>query len=603
MLNVECSITKRIVICDLEANGLEPTKIWCIVCIDIDTLEEFIFKKENLNDFIKFNNTVSTYIGHNFISYDLFALTSILLCNVAKTSVVDTLVISRLFNPIRAGGHSLENFGKLLGSLKLEHENWDEYSEEMLQRCIQDTRLTLKVYNHLLNEGKDFSKESIRLEHEVQYVLEIQRRNGFYIDQEKALSIRTECLLKMKEIEKEIEVNFRPQPKPIREVKIRYKKDGNLSSIGLRNFMDTDIVGDFTTIEYEKFNLSSPTQVVKRMESYGWKPIQFNKPTKQMLSRGVGQGTPSICEENINTLPPTAPQSAKSIGTYLMCKNRANLVEQWFKALGNDGRVRGTMFSVGAITHRCAHINPNMGNIPSIEPGKYGIDGRYGFECREVFTVDNQETRRLVGVDAKAIQLRILAHYINDPAYTDAMVNGDPHTYNQQAAGLDTRARAKTFIYAFVLGAGDKKLGQIIEGTKADGKDLRERFLENMPGLKKLRKTCEEDARQGWMRGIDGRRIPVKSAHFALSSYLQGGEAVIMKRALVTSYNRIKEYKLDAMPVAFVHDEFQTDCHKDVAEQVGCIQIEAIRNAGKYYKLNCPMDGEMKIGTNWSMCH
>ena len=202
----------------------------------------------------------------------------------------------------------------------------------------------------------------------------------------------------------------------------------------------------------------------------------------------------------------------------------------------------------------------------------------------------------------------IFSHYKlsclgNDSDYIDAVVNGDPHSYNQQAAGLDTRARAKTFIYAFLLGAGDYKLGKIVEGTTADGKALRERFLSNMPGLKKLRLQCEEDARRGYMIGLDGRCIPIKSAHFALSSYLQGGEAVIMKAAYVESYNRFKREKLDAMTVAFVHDEFQTECHKDITERVGNIHIEAIRNTTKLFNLNCPMDGEARVGLTWAECH
>ena len=589
---------------DIEADGLNPTRIWCIVAIDYDTFEEFYFKEETLNDFISFSTRINCYIGHNFIGYDLFVLNKLLLLGIKLRDIVDTVVLSRLFNPVRVGGHSLENFGKLFNSPKLEHEDWSKYSEEMLQRCIQDTRLTVRLYSLLLNEGKGFSERSIRLEHATQYILEEQKRHGFFIDVQKALAIRIECLSKMSEIEQDIEVSFKPQPKPIRLVHPKIKKDNTLSVVGLKGFNLNEVEGDFTLIDYEKFNLSSPTQVVKRMERYGWKPTVFNKPTTQMSARGQIQGSPSICEENINTLPDTAPKSAKNIGTYLMCKSRANLVDQWFKALGNDNRIHGTVFSTGAITHRCGHINPNMANIPSLDPeGKKGLEGRFGYECREVFTVEDKENRRLVGVDAKAIQLRVLAHYVNDSDYIDAVVNGDPHSYNQQAAGLDTRARAKTFIYAFLLGAGDYKLGKIVEGTTADGKALRERFLSNMPGLKKLRLQCEEDARRGYMIGLDGRCIPIKSAHFALSSYLQGGEAVIMKAAYVESYNRFKREKLDAMTVAFVHDEFQTECHKDITERVGNIHIEAIRNTTKLFNLNCPMDGEARVGLTWAECH
>lgn len=592
---------------DLEANGLNPDRIWCIVAIDYDTTEEFYFKEETLNDFIQFATRINYCIGHNFIGYDWGVLNKCLRQGLlTRGQIIDTVVLSRLFNPVRNGGHSLENFGVLFNSAKIEHEDWSQYSEEMLQRCIQDTRLTVKLYSYLLNEGKVFSKMSIQLEHSVQFILEEQKRFGFYIDTEKAMQIRIECLSKMSEIEQDIATSFKPKPKPLRLVTPKIKKDGNYSTVGLRNFNLNEIGGSFTLIEYEKFNLGSPKQVVERMEGYGWKPVVFNKPSALMQAKGIKQGSPNICEENINTLPDTAPKSAKSISTYLMCKNRANLVEQWFKAIGNDNRIHGTMFATGAITNRCAHINPNMGNIPSLDPDKFGIEGRYGYECREAFTVADTINRRLVGVDAKAIQLRVLAHYIDDPDYTDALVNGDPHTFNQKILGFtsaDGRARAKTFIYAFLLGAGDYKLGKIVDGTTKDGKELRERFLSSMTGLKQLRLQCEDDARRGYMIGLDGRLIPVKSAHFALSSYLQGGEAVIMKAALVMWYNKVKQLKLDAMPVAFVHDEFQIECHKDIALQVGDIVIESIRNTGKLFNLNCPMDGEAKIGLSWAGTH
>lgn len=601
-------------IIDIETDSLNPTKIWCIVCKDISSGSIHTFKEETLQDFNQFNNSTNHYIAHNGIGYDIPNLNRLLGCNIKNSQVTDTVVLSRLFNPTRLGGHSLENFGKLLRFPKGEFNNFSQYSDEMLKYCIQDVELTYKVYNYLMQEGRDFSPQCIKLEHSIQYILQRQKDKGFYLDQDKAYTIRQECLKVTKAIEFEIEEHFRPKPTLIRHVKPKTNKDGSLSKVGLNqidNALEV-VVGEYSLIEYVPFNMSSPSQVVGRMEAYGWKPVVFNKPTAQMKARGINRGTPKICPENIDTLPDTAPLAAKRISTYLMCSSRAKLVDGWFQALGEDGRVHGTVFGVGANTHRMAHISPNMANIPSLvfnKDGtpKAGVDGRFGFDCRDCFTVDDVNNRRLVGVDAKAIQLRVFAHYVNDAAYTDVMVNGDVHQFNREALGLgdvlDGRAIAKTFIYAFLLGGGDAKLGQIVGGNARDGTALRALFMDRIKGIKKLKDQNEEDARKGYFIGLDGRRLPIKSAHFALSSYLQGGESVIMKMAYVDWFNRVNRLKLDAYGVAIVHDEFQVDSHKDVAEQVGNIIIDSIRETTRTLSLNCPMDGEAKIGVSWSQAH
>ena len=599
-------------IVDIEADDLIPTRIWCIVCKDILTGTMYKFKGDTLNDFRPFTRQVDSWIAHNGIAYDIPALNRLLNTEIKASTVEDTLVMSRLFNPTRSGGHSLESFGSFLNFPKGEFNDFSKYSDEMLKYCEQDVEVTDKVYHYLKREGKDFSPESIRLEHSVQYILEQQKLNGFNLNQEKAVDTRAACLQIMQDIEVQVAKDFKPKVKAVRLVVPKYKKDGSLSIVGLKVLDNPlEVVGGvFTLIEYVEFNLGSPKQVVERMVEYGWKPTVFNKPTPNMQLAGIKRGSPKVCEENINTLPSTAPIIAKKIGTYLMCKSRANFIEQWFSALGSDGRVHGTVFGVGANTHRMAHIAPNMATIPSVifnkegEPIK-GVEGRFGFDCRSCFIVGNK--RKLVGIDAKAIQLRVFAHYVNDPEYTDAMVNGDPHAFNRDALGLpktvEGRAIAKTFIYAFLLGGGDPKLGEIVNGNARDGAALRARFMDRITGVKKLKQQNEEDARNGYIIGLDGRRLPIKSAHFALSSYLQGGEAVIMKAALVNWYNRVKRLKLDAMPVAMVHDEFQIDCAEEIAGQVGEIVVDSIRGTTKTFNLNCPMDGEASVGKDWASTH
>lgn len=602
------------VIVDIEADSLTPTKIWCIVCLDISTNTFHEFYGETLKDFKNFSTQVDKFIAHNGVCYDIPVLNRLLNCNIKLNQVIDTLVLSRLFNVTRTGGHSLRNFGQLFRFPKQEFNDFSKFSLEMLKYCRQDVLLTKKVYDFLLVEGEGFSSDCIQIEHSIQHILQKQKENGFYLDQEKASQLRETCLAIMKEIEFEVEQNFKPKVSLIRTVKPKYKADGSMSTVGLNRFENPleTVGGEFSLIEYVPFNMSSPKQVVERMYEYGWKPVVFNNPSPIMKRKGIKRGSPKVCEENINTLPDSAPKVAKRIGTYLMCANRAKLVEQWFNSLGSDGRVHGDVIGVGANTHRMAHIMPNMANVPSVsfkDDGhpKLGLDGRFGFECRDCFTVQDSINRTLIGVDAKAIQLRILAHYVNNKEFTDAMINGDIHQFNREALGLGSvtngRAIAKTFIYAFLLGAGDPKLGSIVGGTTKDGAILRAKFMENVTGLKEIKLKNERDAKRGFFIGLDGRKLPIKSAHFALSSYLQGGEAVVMKAAYIEWYNKILKQKLDAKGVAIIHDEFQIDSLISDAEQVSKIVIQAIRNTTKTFKLNCPMDGEAKLGLTWARTH
>jgi len=232
-----------------------------------------------------------------------------------------------------------------------------------------------------------------------------------------------------------------------------------------------------------------------------------------------------------------------------------------------------------------------------------GIEGKYGWECRSCWTVSNPETHCLVGADAAGLELRMLAHYMNDPEYTNVLLTGDIHAVNQQAAGLSSRAQAKTFIYGFLYGAGDAKVGTIVGGSAKQGRKLKNQFLSNIPALRKLTDRVQREAEKGYLIGLDGRILWIRKPHAALNTLLQSAGAIVMKVALVLAYDEIKKRGLQSFLVNMVHDEFQKETLKAHAKEVGEICVWAIVEAGKFLKLNCPLDGNWVEGQHWGATH
>jgi DNA polymerase I-like protein with 3'-5' exonuclease and polymerase domains len=236
-----------------------------------------------------------------------------------------------------------------------------------------------------------------------------------------------------------------------------------------------------------------------------------------------------------------------------------------------------------------SHSKPNLAQIPS--------DAQY----RSLFVVD--EGSKLVGVDASGLELRMLAHYMGDEEYTNLILGGDIHSYNQEAAGLPTRDNAKTFIYGFLYGAGDAKIGEIVRGGAKQGATLKRKFLQSLPALRRLLDRVGVAAARGHIKGLDGRRVHVRSEHAALNTLLQSAGAIVMKKALVIAVGRLNEYSYPYKLVAQVHDEFQVEVPEKYADRVGIIFRNAIRQAGEELNLTCPTEGDVKIGSSWADTH
>jgi len=581
------------VVFDIETDGLNPTAIHVMVAKEVGVKGNYIIRGPKA--FAKFAPKVTKWIAHNGVGFDNKVVEKLWGYKIPLSKTVDSLVLSRLFDPTRKGGHRLEDWGKRLGEYKGEFNDWSQYSEEMKEYCKQDVKVTELVYQELMKEGAKFSQSSINLEHQIHAIMCEQEVNGFELDTDLAEEIYTTCLAETNRIEAEIKEFMVPIAVPIKEVILKHKKDGSIFANQLLE--GCNVQGDYTKIMWEEFNLASPTQINKRLDKLGWKPTVKTKSGDSY----------KICPENLATIPDSAPQAVKGLKVWKVLETRWKLASEWLQGSQVDGRVHGRVITPGAVTHRAAHRGPNMANIPSVPHGKDGIlwkmDGLYAAECRQVFKVP--EGKLLVGTDAAGIQLRVLAHYMNDPVYTEQVIDGDIHTFNMNALGkfCKDRPTAKTFIYAFLLGAGVGKIAEILGCNAAQANKSMQNFYEALPTLKRLKSEASRAASMGWMKGLDGRILSIGSEHLALSVYLQGGETVIMRLANLFWQRQAKKEGINFKQCAWVHDEWQTEVDEHQAHRLGEIQVQSIVDAGKFFKLNCPMDGEAKIGKNWLETH
>ena len=559
------------IILDIETNTAHD-KIWCVVCRDLKTDVVSVFTQPNsLQPYL---DSVEKIIAHNGIFFDFPVLKKVWNITVKKSQVVDTLVLSRLYNPSLEDGHSLAAWGQRLGFPKGDFTDFDGgLTDEMLQYCKQDTLVTAKLYQHLEREMKDdFSEKSKELEHQVAIIIAEQERNGFKLDERGATELLCSLKAKLEAIKVEMESIFPPRVESGRTHKATGKA-----------------LKDIIT----PFNPGSRQQIAERLQEKGWKPKKHTEKGSVIVDETTLEGI---------DIP-----EAKAIAEYLMLQKRIAQIESWLSAVESDGRVHGRVITNGAVTGRMTHMSPNMAQIPN-------SGAVYGPECRNLWIVE--KGNRLVGIDASGLELRMLAHYMNDDEYTSEVVSGDIHTANQKAAGLETRNQAKTFIYAFLYGAGSAKIGQIVGGGAKEGQKLIDSFLRNTPKLKALReKISGRYSKQGWLPGLDGRKLLVRSEHSSLNTLLQGAGAIVMKKALVLFKTELQRNKIWHEFKANVHDEWQIECREEDADRVGQIGKQSISNVVKELevlddkppnpkkRLRCPLDGEYKIGKTWKDTH
>lgn len=580
-------------------------------------------------------------VGHNVINFDIPAMRKVYPWFKPRGRVRDTVLLSRLiytdlkdrdfalrkkqqrrkdkyindgqhelaeaclvFPGNLCGLHSLESWGYRLGKWKGDYaqmmeaqglDPWAEWSQEMDDYCLQDVIVTVALWEKL--KSKEYSEEAIELEHDVAAIVERQSRYGFLFDAEAARKLEGELMILRTQLESELRSAFPPWT-TTKKVPFTPKRDNKTK--GYKAGVPTVKV----TVTENVFNPASRAHVSYNLrKKYGWKPTEF-----------TDTGQPKVDEKVLKGLP--WPEAKELSRLFLVDKRLGQLSngkQNWLDAAKATGRVHGRVTTNGAVTGRMTHSSPNVAQVPKVKAAKtgilYGEMGGWGWECRSLFCVP--KSKRQVGADASGLELRCLAHYMgkwDDGAYAKVILEGDIHSVNQEAAGLPTRDNAKTFIYAFLYGAGDEKIGSIVGKGKQAGAGLKKKFLSGLPALGRLLRAIENQVREkGYLRGLDGRILHIRSSHAALNTLLQSAGAVVMKKALVLLDRRLQARGyvpgVDYEFVANVHDEWQIECNPEIAEEVGEAARAAIRSAGEYFKFRCPLDGEFKVGTCWAETH
>ena len=570
----------NVLIADIETDGLyhDLTKIHCLAIGDLDGTTTLYADHEGydpLSTGIERLAKADRIVMHNGIGFDYPVLEKFYGQNfVPLEKVYDTLIMSRLTDPER-GRHSLADWGVSLGYEKYEYNDWSVFTEEMGVYCCRDVDVTRKVYLALCK--CDWTR-AIEVEHKFAYIISQQELHGFRLNIEKARDLEATLREEQIAIIGELQKIF----PPVTIERISEKTGKRLKD------------------KIEVFNPGSRKQVADRfIQKYKWKPSKFTPA-----------GSPAVDEEVLATLP---YEEAKPLLRYLRVSKQLGQVADgdaaWLK-LERNGYVHGKVNTIGAATHRCTHFSPNMAQVDKKD-----------LRMREVWEADPGE--KLVGCDAEGLELRCLASYLgkyDNGRYADSVVNGDKatgtdvHSVTKKLLKMKSRDNAKRVMYAYLYGAGDAKLASVLKEDGAgvtDGKEARKLLQKGIIGLDEIVTSVKARASQGKLKGLDGRMIPIRSAHSALNSLLQSAGAIVMKYAIVIFHYKLATaagFVKDNKAVAFkycanVHDEAQMSVPEDIAETVGKLFAEAIRLAGEELNMRCVLAGSYDIGTNWKETH
>ena len=591
---------------DIEANGLDDASlIHCLVATDLNTGTTYKFEPSKVEQGFRLLMNADQIIGHNIIGYDLPLITKLYpWFTIPQAKVRDTLILSRLIwtnlgdmdrqaVPTKKpdgdliGSHSLKAWGQRFGNAKVEHEDWTVFSPEMLGRCRGDVDITVTLWQAI--ERAKVDPRASELEHAVAFICDRQERYGFTFDKPKAQQLAAQFQSKLATLEQDLQDTIAPFYLPDGKVLISKRTTNGTKR------PSTTAGAEYQKIKLVTFNPGSRHHIANRLTTlYGWVPTVFTP-----------SGQPQVDEVILSKL--VWPE-AKLLTEYFLMQKRLGLLigkdedKGWLNVV-KDGRVHGRVITNGAVTGRMTHRV--IANIPR-------VTSPYGAELRSVFIPS--PGRLQVGIDVSGLELRMLAHFLalyDDGAYGKVVCEGDVHTFNMLAAGLKTRDQAKTFCYAWLYGGGAVKIGSIAEPLADEvtqariGKRLKKAFANKIPGVTELLQGLEGAAKRGYLRGLDGREIKLRSAHSALNFLLQGAGAVVCKRWIVELDNEVERrgWRGKAQSLIVYHDETQYEVDPEIVEEFGKVAVMCIARAGEYFGIRIPLTGEYKVGTSWATCH
>lgn len=625
----------RIATFDLETDGFleDCTQVWCAAVKDHDTGDVEGFGPDDIDRLIRVLDSYDVLIGHNAIGFDFPVLRKLYGWEFKGTKV-DTLLMSRMQRPDRSlpphctdrrvGPHSVEAWGYRLGRRKVEHEDWTQFTPEMLHRCMEDAEIQFLIYHALLEEGRGEGwANAHKLNHKLFHYLQIQEECGWLVDRahldrclvflngwiariDAAVGPHLPLVLEIDETKKEGAYGWVKKP---------FKKDGSYAEV-TRRFLDASglpvglIGGPFSRVSFRRVDLDKPLEVKDFLLAQGWEPNEWNTDSEG------NRTSPKLGKDD--EFRGIRSALGRLIARRIQCKQRRGTVEGWAAAIRPDGRIPAQVAGV-ASTGRLRH--KLIVNVP-------GKDAFFGDWMRKIFIA--RPGWVMVGVDSKGNQMRQLAARMGDDDFTHAVLHGnskdgtDLHSLNQKRSGVSTRTKAKNFFYGGILfGAGNKKGGKLIGDTPEAFAALKEQYFREMPKLRELldreieawRATARKlwnprfhrwEFTNGYIKGLDGRPVQVEFEKDILVYYLQSDEAIQMAAAYCWFYKQMERRWVlgqDYCPLIWMHDEIQLECRPEIAEEVADLACEAISWAGRFFNIACPHEGEAKIGKNWAETH
>jgi len=584
---------------DIETDGLLDTisKVHCIVAKDIETQKVYSFTPDETEEGVKLLLKAKQLIGHNIQDFDIPALEKIFKVKF-KNELVDTLLISRLiWTDIKdrdfkekivpsqlIGKHSLDAWGYRLGKRKgdyLKKNGFENWTAEMQEYCENDVEVTYLFYLKILQQN--YSDDAIDIEHRFAYWIRKQEHQGVNFDLTSAEKLFVFLTKRRLELEQQLTQVFQPIEKHVDTLipKRDNKTLGYVKGVPVKKF------------KLVEFNPNSRDHIAERLQlKYNWKPLEFT-PT----------GKPEVNERILNNLKYS---EATILAEHFLIQKRLGQLsdgeQSYLKLVTKENKIHGKIITNGAVTGRCTANSPNLQQVVS-------SSSPYGKEMRSLFV--SPSGFRMLGIDFSGLELRVLGHYLHsfdNGKFIQELLEGDIHTANQRAIGLTNRNQAKTFIYAYIYGAGNEKLGLITGGNSKEGKRLRDNFEKKLPALKYLKQAVSNAYHnKKFLKGLDSRKLMCRSEHSALNTLIQSAGAIIVKKGTILLNEKLHKNNFvwgeDYAMVLHIHDEMQFIVKENRVDEFKTIAGSIFDDTQLAMNFRCKLDGEIKVGHNWSETH